>query len=263
MKKQHLIIGLLLITFVFVGSAYAAQNGGAGANSGTQNQQQTQTVNQGENIQIKIENNEQTQTVNNANQNETNGAQIQQQSQQQTQQNLQDGTGNNAQVQNQVKNQENTQVQNNNQETQAQSGLINAQQRRSQVANAAQEMLQVAERNTGIGQEIKIIAQTQTQNQEKIEESLQKVQSRNEFVKFFVGPNYAEISNAEKILEQNREQIQQLNQIKTQLSGQADQQVLTQQAQLLEQANLEIESVLESSQKGFSLFGWVFRLFSR
>jgi len=136
-----------------------------------------------------------------------------------------------------------------------------AEQRRSEVANAVQEILQVAEKDSGIGEQVKIIAQTQTQNQEKLETSLQKVQSRSGFAKFFVGPNYGEINNAKKLLEQNREQIKQLGQIKNQLANQDDQQKLTEQVQLLEQSNQEIENSLNTLQRGFSLFGWIFRLF--
>ena len=214
--------GVLAITFVLAGTACAV---GQNSNSGTANQAGTGT-----------------------------------QTQQQAQQQLQDetGAGNQVQNQNQVKNQgEENQVQNREQEaTQV------TEQRRSQVADAVQEMLQVAERNGGIGQQVKTIAQTQTQNQEKLEASLQKVQSRSGFAKFFVGPNYGEINNAKKILEQNKEQIKQLSQVKNQLANQGDAQNLTQQIQTLEQASLQIENSLGTAQKGFSLFGWMFRMFS-
>ena len=111
---------------------------------------------------------------------------------------MQDGSGTGNQVQNQG---ETNQVQNQEQEaTQAKSGngLQVAEQRRSKVANAVQEMLQVAEKNGGIGQKVKTIAQTQTQNQDKLETSLQKVQSPSGFSKFFAGPNYGEANNAKK-----------------------------------------------------------------
>lgn len=164
---------------------------------------------------------------------------------------------------NQLQN-EPTQIRNNEQETNQEkntTGSQVAEQRKSEVASAVQEILQVAERDSGVGQQIKIIAQTQTQNQEKLEASLQKVQNRSGFAKFFIGSDYGEINNAKKLLEQNREQIKQLNQVKNQLANQDDQQKLTEQAQLLEQSNQEIENSLNTSQKGFSLFGWLFRLF--
>jgi len=238
MKNKILLVSVLVIISALAANVYAVgQNSGAG--NVNQVQEQTQTANQGGDSQIQVQNNEQ----------------------------LQNGNEEGSQVQNQnrVQNQgEVTQLQNNKQQqTQSQTGSALAEQRRSQVANAVQEMLQVAERNGGIGQQIKTIAQNQNQNQEKIEASLQNVQNRSGFVKFFIGANYGEINNAKKILAQNQERIQQLNQFKNQLSNQVDQQQLTEQVQTLEQANIQIENSLETAQNGFSLFGWMFRLFSK
>ncbi|MDK2948899.1 MAG: hypothetical protein PWQ56_64 [Patescibacteria group bacterium] len=199
--------------------------GGIYANAGMQNQQQNQINSQGSGIQ--------------------------------NQQQVNSNNGPNAGVQNQQQNQgENQQIQNN-----EQNGKMN--QRRSRVANAVQEMLQVAERNGGVGEQIRTIAQNQNQNQEKIESSLAKVQNRNSLTRFIAGPNYGEINNAQKILEQNRQHIEQLNQIKNQIVNQVDQQQLLEQIQLLEQSNLEVEGSLEDAQKGFSLLGWLFKAFSK
>ncbi|MFA5778406.1 MAG: hypothetical protein WC870_02900 [Candidatus Paceibacterota bacterium] len=225
MNKKTIAIGILALV-LFVGfSVYAAgQSGGiSGPGTGLENQDASQEL------------------------------QIQQ---------PQDTSGAGVQVQNQnqIQNEgETSQIQNREQEeTQNQSELAVTEQRKSTVANAVQGMLQVAERNGGIGQQVKVIAQNQNQNQEKLEVSLAKVQDRGGFAKFFIGPNYGEIENAEKILEQNREQVRQLNELKNQLVNQGDEQVLTQQIQALEQANLEIENSLKVERKGFSLFGWLF-----
>lgn len=134
-------------------------------------------------------------------------------------------------------------------------------QRKSIVANAIKEMIKVAESNGVIGQEIKTIAQTQTQNQEKLEIGIQKTKSRSGFAKFFIGPNYGEIKKSQKLLEQSKEQIQELNKLRTQIINQGDQLQIVEQVQLLEQANQQIENSLNEAQKGFSLFGWMFRLF--
>ncbi|MDE2031115.1 MAG: hypothetical protein KGI58_02555 [Patescibacteria group bacterium] len=138
-----------------------------------------------------------------------------------------------------------------------------SEQRRSQVANAVQEMLKVADRSGGIGEQVKIIAQDQNQNQDKLEASLAKVQDRSGFAKFFIGPNYGEINNAQKLLAQNNEQIKQLTEIKAKISNQADQQVLDQQIQTLNNANLEVNASLKASEKGFSLLGWLFKIFAK
>lgn len=176
--------------------------------------------------------------------------------------------------QNAVKNQgENTQIQTQEQNTvqaedsgtdKASKGKFSnpSEQRKSQVASAVQTMLQIAERSGGIGQQVRVIAQTQTQNQIKLEANLEKIQSREGVVKLFVGANYGEIKDAQKTLEQNKEQIRQLNQIRTQLSNQGDQQQLAEQIKVLEQSNQEIETLLTDAQSGFSLFGWLNKLIS-
>jgi len=142
-------------------------------------------------------------------------------------------------------------------------GSQNAEQRRSQVANAVQAMLQIADRNGGIGQQVKEIAQTQNQNQEKLEAGLEKVRSRSLFAKFFIGANYGEINKTKKLLGQNQEQIAQLNQLKIQVVNEADAQSLAEQIQVLEQVNLEIQNSLDQSQQGFSLLGWAFKMFAK
>lgn len=182
------------------------------------------------------------------------------------------------QVGNAVQTQEQNQVANQREDTQIQTQERNAiqtqnsgmdktnkgmgEQKGSQITNAVQSMLQIADRNGGIGQQVKIIAQNQNQNQLKLEQNLEKIQSRGKFVKFFIGPNYNEIEDAQKTLEQNREQIRQLNQIRTQLSNQGDQQQLTEQIRILEQANQEIEILIGNAQKEFSLFGWLNKILS-
>ena len=256
--------GVLTMAFVLAGNVYAASQN---SNSGTAPapikpiEQRTQTDNQGEASQVRTQNSEQVQAGINA------GTGAATPTMQKAQQKLQDGTGAGGQIknQNQEKNQEKAGQSEDGQRQgeQNKNGTATATQRRSQVANTIQEMLRLADRNGGIGQQVRIIAQTQTQNQEKLEMSLQKVQSRSGFAKFFVGPNYGEVNNAKKLLEQNQEQVKQLNQIKDQLADQGDQQILIEQIKTLEQADLEIQSSLGVAQKGFSLLGWVFRAFSK
>ncbi len=245
MQNKIIIASVLAIIFALAGHSYAV-----GQNSNNNTGVQTETANQGENTQLKTQTNEQVQ-------NSTTTNKVSSSTEAQIQQRLQDGSGDGAQVQNQGE----TNQLKNNQATST--STTTAQQRRSQVANAVQAMLQVADRNSGIGQQVRTIAEIQTQNQEKLETSLQKVQSRSGFAKFLVGPNYGEIKNAQKILEQNKEQIKQLNQVKNQLANQGDAQTLTEQIQTLEQNNLAIENSLNSAKKGFSLLGWAFKLFSK
>ena len=248
MRNKIISAGILALALLFAGNIYAVGQGNSNAPvTATQVQQQNQVENQ-------VENQGEADQIQTQEQGEDNENEGENEDKTQNQQEPENGNGNQNQEQNQE--QKNNEVKTNN-------GSSTSEQRRSAVANAVQELLQVADRSGGIGQQVRLIAQTQNQNQEKLEANLQKIETRNIFMKFVFGPDYNEINNAKKILEQNREQIQQLNQIKDQLSNQGDIQSLAQQIQTLEQTNSEIGDSLGTAQKGFSLFGWMFKLFSK
>lgn len=242
MIKKALVAGVLITTSALAGSARAVGlNNNDASGKGNQVQQQTQTANMGEGGKTQTQNNEQTQ-----------GGVV-----------VPVVTGVQAQVQNpgggsQTRNQEQAMEQ-----VQEQPELAAGAQKKSGVANAVQAMLQIAERNDGIGKQIRTIAQDQNHNQEKLEASVRKAQSRNGLVKFFIGADYGEINDAKKILEQNRQQIQQLNEIKNQLVNQGESQNLAEQIKILEQMDLQKETELNAAQKGFSMLGWMFKWFSK
>ena len=57
--------------------------------------------------------------------------------------------------------------------------------------------------------------------------------------------------------------IQELDKLRTQVADQGDQLQIMEQIKLLERSNQEIEASLSEVQRGFSLFGWVFRFFTK
>lgn len=134
--------------------------------------------------------------------------------------------------------------------------------RRSAVANAVKELLNVADRNKGIGEQVREIARAQNDNHDKMEQNLKKDEKRSKFAKFILGANYGELKNAQKLLEQNREELKKLEDLKAQ-TKKVDQQKLMEQIQNLEKQYKEIEGTVDNSNKGFSLLGWMFRLFAK
>ncbi|MCK9439256.1 MAG: hypothetical protein WC164_03785 [Patescibacteria group bacterium] len=142
-------------------------------------------------------------------------------------------------------------------------GLENAIQRRSQVANAVQEMLKVAERSGGIGDQVRVMAQNQEKTQEKIEASLEKIQNRNKLMRFVFGPDSEEIKNARRILQENQDELTQLENVRSQLTNIVDQEKVQEQIEKIQEARAEIEQDLNKSEKVFSLFGWMRNIFSK
>lgn len=135
--------------------------------------------------------------------------------------------------------------------------------RRSQVANAVQEMERIAGQNPGLGEQIRTIAQSQNSNQDAIEDSVQKVQNRNRVVKFLIGPDYGKINEIESKLQEQQQKIQEMNQIASQLENEGDSDALRQQIAIMEDVADEINQELENEQSTTSLFGWLFKWFAR
>ncbi|MBU1017932.1 hypothetical protein KKA33_02780 [Patescibacteria group bacterium] len=128
--------------------------------------------------------------------------------------------------------------------------------RRSRVANAVQEMLQVAERNEGVGTQIREIAREQNRVHEEMEQGLEAVKERKAWVKFFIGPKYSKVKEAEEMLNKHIEQLGELKDFRAQVKNQEDAQLLQEQLQVMEQIATELKGEVESAKKGFSLFGW-------
>lgn len=140
-----------------------------------------------------------------------------------------------------------------------------ATQRRSRVANAAQQMLQVAERNQGVGQQIRTIAQNQNQNQKEIETTLEHVKNNrgNAVWRFFFGPNYKYINMAENKLATHAEKLEELKELASQIENEADVEILKEQIEIMEQAKTELAGEIKEESRGFSLFGWLNKIISK
>lgn len=134
-------------------------------------------------------------------------------------------------------------------------------------SEAVQNMLTIASRvatqNQAISDQIQTAAQAQIQAQDKINQALDKAESRSAFIKFFIGPNYKELKTVKQEMEQNQLRIQELNQIATQINNSTDQTELKAQIKILEEQNASLNEQLNKDTKGFSLFGWLTRIINK
>ncbi|MCL5007016.1 MAG: hypothetical protein M1153_02665 [Patescibacteria group bacterium] len=134
---------------------------------------------------------------------------------------------------------------------------------RSAVANAVQQLLNVADRTGGIGQQIRTVAQAQSQNQSRLDTDVSSIQSRNNVVKFFIGPNFSAIKDAQNVLRQNQQQIQTLQQLQSQVTSTADQRQIQNQVNVLQQTNTQLGDYIQTQANSFSLFGWLAKLLAK
>ena len=133
-----------------------------------------------------------------------------------------------------------------------------ASSRMSVVATAAEQLIRVSGRieNQGIGDQIRVIAQTQTKNQDKINQSIDKAETRTGFAKFFIGANFGELKVAKTAIKENRDKIRELKTLMDELTTDTDKLEIANQIMIIQEENLALIDQIEQADDGFSLFGW-------
>ena len=174
------------------------------------------------------------------------------QNQQQTQ-TANQGEDSQIQVQNQEQNQEQVQQPQN-------QGQANAEQHRSTVANFVQSLQRVADKEAGIGEQVRAIAQQQNQSATTTIQAMEKVQTRNRVKTFFVGTDYKNLGALRSEMVQTRNRLEQLERLMENVQNEEDRTGLQNQIQILEQEQIRIENFIKAEEGRFSLFGWLVKL---
>jgi len=146
---------------------------------------------------------------------------------------------------------------------QAQQRQMNVQEHKNAVADFVQNILQVADREGGIGQQIRIIAQEQNQSAGISIQAMEQVQARSRIKTFLLGTDYKNLGVLRSEVVQTRNRLEQLNRLMENVQNQAGQTELQGQIQDLEQEQEKIENFIEGQEGKFSLFGWLLKMFSQ
>ena len=142
-------------------------------------------------------------------------------------------------------------------------GQITAQEHRSVVANFVQGLLAVADREGGIGQEVRAIAQQQNDTKDRTADLINAVESRSKIKTFFIGTSYKNLGELRSQMVQTRNQIDQLKKIVDRANNEQDKTELQTQIQTLQQQQAGINSFIVQNENKFSLFGWAVKLFNK
>lgn len=138
-----------------------------------------------------------------------------------------------------------------------------AREKMSDVAKKAEELIsQGAQFEGGIGEEVSEVARQQRGAVEETEETLNQIDRRKGLAKFILGPNQEAIENMEAIRQRNQERIQELQELKNQVTDEADAENIQEMIQAVEDSNNVLGEKVQEELQSFSLFGWFRRLFS-
>lgn len=140
-------------------------------------------------------------------------------------------------------------------------GKINSETHRSVVATFVQSLLAVADRDGGIGKQVRVIAQQQNDSKEQTSEAIDKIENRSKFKTFLLGPDYKNIGALRSEMVKTRNQIEQLKRLAEKANSKKNTEDIQSQIINLELEQENINNFIYDNESEFSLFGWAAKLF--
>jgi chromosome segregation ATPase len=113
----------------------------------------------------------------------------------------------------------------------------------------------------GIGQQVSVVAKSQSESNARVESATKEINQRGGVTKFFIGPKYGEIQEVKNEIAANQARINALKQALEQVQGEDVKQALQDQIQTLERETADLQAFVNEAESGFSLLGWLVRLF--
>lgn len=133
---------------------------------------------------------------------------------------------------------------------------------KSEVSQFVHNLKDIGDIEGGIGKQVSVVAQAQSTSDNKVEESMKEVDDRSGFVKFLIGPKYGSIAEVQTAITENQTRIKVLTDLSNQVTDPAVKQVLQDQIATLTQQNATLQKFVAENEAGFSLFGWLMRIFA-
>jgi hypothetical protein len=118
-------------------------------------------------------------------------------------------------------------------------------------------LLQVADKESSIGAQVKIIAQDQNDSNEATSTALTRVETRGKFRTFLFGTDYKSINILKKESVKIDAHIKELKALAEKTTNTTDKAMLEAQIQVLAAEQVKLNNFIVSHEASFSLFGWL------
>lgn len=138
---------------------------------------------------------------------------------------------------------------------------ITSESHRSVVATFVHSLLAVADREGGIGAQVRTVAQSQNDSASTTVTAMTKVDERGSFHIFLTGSDYKNLGVIRSEIATTSANIAKLKVLLSQTKSDMDRAELNVQIKALEDEQVKIEAYVKTNENKFSLFGWLNRLF--
>ena len=134
---------------------------------------------------------------------------------------------------------------------------------RSAVANVVFSLKALADRDGGIGDEVREVAREQASSSEHIAEAMGKVEARSALMTFLFGADFKNIGELRSELATTQNHIRQLTEARSGAVSADVKAGIDAQITALQKANADASAFVQAHEETFSIFGWFARLFGR
>jgi hypothetical protein len=133
---------------------------------------------------------------------------------------------------------------------------------RSAVSTFVKTLLEVADREGGIGEQVREIAKAQEDSEEATTEAIVDTENRGKFKTFLIGTDYKNIGVIRSELAKSDKQIEKLKALVEKATTDEAKAELNTEIALLEASQKKVEDFVKAQESKFSLFGWFVKIFN-
>jgi hypothetical protein len=131
------------------------------------------------------------------------------------------------------------------------------------VATFVQNLLDVANREGGIGAQVRVIAQEQNDSASTSARAITNVENKGKFSTFFFGSDYTSLGQLRSEMVTTQNNIDQLKNLLSKVTSDANKAELSAQITVLENSQVQTDAFVKAHENSFSLFGWFARWFAK
>jgi hypothetical protein len=148
------------------------------------------------------------------------------------------------------------------QEAASAKGTLKAEAHRSAVATLVASLLADADRDGGIGAEVRAVAELQNESASSTAKAIAKIENRSKLTTFLIGSDWKTLGALRSNLAKTSADTLRLENALSKSTDARAQADLAVQLEALKEQNANLETFVEAHAKSFSLFGWFTKLFA-
>lgn len=138
---------------------------------------------------------------------------------------------------------------------------ITTEAHRSAVASFVQSLTSVADREGGIGEQVRTIARNQNESATTTLKAMERIQTRNQLKTLLIGNDYKNLGVLRSEIVKTQNNLGKLNNLLSSTTDATIRAELTEQIDALTAEQSKIGDFVNANEKSFSVFGWFTRLF--